>query len=120
MNSPFASFFFYATVMPKIVSWPAVTLAAIYVVLASMRRDYRIDKESTIFLIVWVVGTYLFYSTIAVKEPRHILMIGYPIVLAAVLAMDRPLRSRRWRGPILLAVSCTVSPARSGLCQYRT
>ena len=108
LSSPFASFFFYAAIMPQIVSWPAVILAMVYVTVATVRPAYRIDRESTIFLIVWVVGTYVFYSTIAVKEPRHILMIGYPIVLAAVLAVDRTLRSYRWSGPTLLALCSAV------------
>jgi len=105
VRSPLASLFYYATIMPEIVSWPALILAAAYAVLAAMWPRCRLDRDTSIFLIAWIVGTYLFYSAIALKEPRHILTIGYPIVLAAVLAIDRAFGFWRWRGIISLVVA---------------
>lgn len=104
---PLASFGYYATVLPDIVSWPVIVLALAYAGLVWRWPHYRISRDATILMIVWLAGTYLFYSTIAVKQPRHILTIGYPLVLAAVLVVERSLTRWRWRelGPLALAAT---------------
>ena len=107
-QGPFASLLYYVTVLPDILSWPVLLLAAVYAVLALVQPNYRLDRESTIFLILWLIGTYLFFSTIAIKQPRHILPIGYPIVLAAVLVVSQALGTWRWRGLVPLVIASTV------------
>lgn len=108
LPSPLALFFYYAQVLPKVVSWPVFILAATYVPLAILRPKYRLDRESTLFLCTWIIVMYGFYSSIAVKEPRLIMMIGYPIALAAIIVIDRTFSSWRWKNVIPLCFALTT------------
>ncbi len=82
---------YYARIMPSVISWPTVVFASLYVLALPFAPALRIARTDAIFLGSWLLGGYAFYSMIAVKEPRHILFIIYPLALAAVLAIDRTL-----------------------------
>jgi len=82
---------YYARIMPSVISWPVLVLACLYVLALPFTPALRLPRADTVFLGSWLLVGYAFYSMIAVKEPRHILFITYPLTLAAVLAIDRTL-----------------------------
>ena len=82
---------YYARIMPSVISWPTLALACLYVLALPLAPTLRLARADAIFLGSWLLVGYVFYSMIAVKEPRHILFITYPLALAAVLVIDRTL-----------------------------
>jgi hypothetical protein len=82
---------YYARIMPSVISWPTLALACLYVLALPFAPAIRLARADAIFLGSWLLVGYAFYSMIAVKEPRHILFITYPLALMAVLAIDRTL-----------------------------
>lgn len=99
---------YYARIMGTVISWPTLALAAIYCASLPFARGLRLPKDDAVFLLAWVIVGYVFYAMIAVKEPRHILFITYPFVLAAVLLLDRMLGPLAWRSVAPLALACGV------------
>jgi len=108
-----AAFIYYAAVLPAVLSWPTVLLACGYLILLPFIPGLRLSRADMLFLIAWVVIGYAFYSAIAVKEPRHILFITYPLPLVAVLLLDRLfMRVRwRWRSQVVMALAVGVFAA---------
>ena len=82
---------YYARIMPSVISWPVLVLACLYLLALPFTPALRLARTDTVFLGSWLLVGYAFYSIIAVKEPRHILFITYPLTFAAVLAIDRTL-----------------------------
>jgi Dolichyl-phosphate-mannose-protein mannosyltransferase len=103
-----AAFTYYAAVLPAVLSWPTVFLACAYVVLLPFIPALRLNRVEAGLLIGWVVIGYAFYSAIAVKEPRHILFITYPLPLAAMLLLDRLFARVAWRSLLMLALPIGV------------
>jgi Dolichyl-phosphate-mannose-protein mannosyltransferase len=99
-----AALLFYGKAIPQILSWPVVLLASLYAAMASWQPRYRIDRNSAVLLGIWLVLGYLFYSSIALKEQRIALAIFFPMVVAAVLVIDRSLAGHSWRGYVPLAL----------------
>ena len=94
---------YYARIMPSVISWPTLAFACLYVLALPFAPAVRLARVDTIFLGSWLLVGYAFYSMIAVKEPRHILFITYPLALAAVLAIDRTLAKITLRYAVSLA-----------------
>lgn len=99
---------YYAQIMPSVLSWPTVVLACLYVVLSFWIPAFRLARTDAIFLSAWVVIGYVFYSMIAVKEPRHILFITYPFTLAAILVLERSLAQFKFRAGLILTLASGV------------
>ena len=99
-----AAFTYYAAVLPAVLSWPTVLLACGYVAMLPFMPALRLSRAEAVFLIAWVVIGYAFYSVIALKEPRHILFITYPLPLAAVLLLDRLFVRVAWRSLLVLGL----------------
>ena len=99
---------YYARIMGSVMSWPTVILALLYCVLAPFMPWLRLPRNDAVFLLAWVIVGYVFYTMIALKEPRHILFITYPLALACVLLLDRSLRRYPWRAAAPLALACGV------------
>ena len=91
--------------MGSVISWPTLVLAAIYCAALPFAPRLRLPRADAVFLFVWTILGYVFYAMIAVKEPRHILFITFPLVLASVLVLDRLLA---WRAIVPLALACGV------------
>ena len=102
---------FYARVMPSVISWPTLVLACLYLLALPFAPAFRLPRADTAFLGSWLLFGYAFYSMIAVKEPRHILFITYPLALMAVLAIDRTLASLSHRYAISLIFAVAVLAA---------
>ncbi len=96
---------YYARIMGSVISWPTLVLAAIYCAALPFAPRLRLPRADAVFLFVWTILGYVFYAMIAVKEPRHILFITFPLVLASVLVLDRLLA---WRAIVPLALACGV------------
>ena len=100
---------YYARIMPSVISWPnsglCMPLCAGAAVCAGPTAPARGDA---IFLGSWLLVGYAFYSMIAVKEPRHILFITYPVALAAVLVIDRTLARSSLRYGVSLAFAGAI------------
>lgn len=99
---------YYARIMPSVISWPTLALACLYVLALPFAPVLRLARADAIFLGSWLLVGYVFYSMIAVKEPRHILFITYPLALAAVLAIDRTLAKVRFRYAVSLVFAVAI------------
>ena len=99
---------YYARIMPSVISWPTLALACLYVLGLPFVPGVRLARADAIFLGSWLLVGYAFYSMIAVKEPRHILFITYPLALAAVLAIDRTLAKVSFRYAVSLVFAAAI------------
>jgi hypothetical protein len=96
---------YYARILPTVFSWPTVVLACLYTITSLWMPALRPARMEAVFLVAWVVVGYVFYSMIAVKEPRHILFITYPFALAAVLLLVRLLPQVMFRSALILTLA---------------
>ncbi len=99
---------YYARIMPSVISWPTLALACLYVLTLPFAPALRLARADAIFLGSWLLVGYAFYSMIAVKEPRHILFITYPLALAAVLVIDGALARFSLRYGVSLAFAGAI------------
>jgi hypothetical protein len=87
----FHHLFWYPIILPEQLGWVLLGLCLVglsWAVFTSARR-YR-------FLLLWVVSSYLCFTLIAEKEPRHIMIWIPPFVYFAVLGIEVLLRRPRW------------------------
>ena len=107
---------YYARIMPSVISWPTLAFACLYVLALPFAPALRLPRADAIFLASWLLVGYAFYSMIAIKEPRHILFITYPVALAAVLVIDRTLArsSLRYGGSLAFAGGILASTLTTG------
>ncbi len=66
-----------------------------------MRRPAPLEPWFAWLLVGWLVFGYLFFSAIGVREPRHGMMIAFPLMVFAVLAIHRVLP--RWAAQATIA-----------------
>ena len=80
----FGAWSYYASQMPHQLGYGTVGLAVVGLVLAlSGRLKVRLEPWAWTMLVVWFAGGYVFFSAISHKEPRHDLMILFPVILLA-------------------------------------
>jgi 4-amino-4-deoxy-L-arabinose transferase-like glycosyltransferase len=103
-----AGWSYYASVIPASVTWPMLLLALGYVVAAVAWRRFRLDRTDSLFVLAWIGSGYVFYSLVAVKEPRYDLFAAYPVAVAAILLIDRALRGFAWRWAPALALASAI------------
>ena len=99
---------YYARIMPSVISWPTLALACLYVLALPFAPALRLARADAIFLGSWLLVGYAFYSMVAVKEPRHILFITYPLALAAVLLIDGTLAKISFRYAVSLVFAAAI------------
>ncbi len=99
---------YYARIMPSVISWPTLALACLYVLALPFAPALRLARADAIFLGSWLLVGYAFYSMVAVKEPRHILFITYPLALAAVLLIDGTLAKVSFRYAVSLVFAAAI------------
>jgi hypothetical protein len=104
-----AGWTYYASVLPGSVTWPVISLFLLFAAGQFWSR-FRLPLVDLVFFGAWLAAGYAFYSLVAVKEPRYDLFAVYPIVLGAVLAIDRALSQLAWRSviPLVLAAGTLV------------
>jgi 4-amino-4-deoxy-L-arabinose transferase-like glycosyltransferase len=76
---------FYLRKFPSQVGWATFLLAASAVVLGMLRKPWRLAGER--FFAGWLVVGYIFFSLIALKEPRHTVLILLPLTFFAIRAI---------------------------------
>ena len=104
----FVALSFYVVNLPAVLSWATVLLAGLYALAAVFRHNLRLPRVDAMFLLIWLVLGFAFYSLIAVKDPRHILFAVYPLVLAAVLVIDRSVANLALRRVASVALAIGV------------
>jgi hypothetical protein len=88
-RSSLAAWLFYPKLVPDYLGYVGAALGVCGLVLAIRRRTAPLDPSLALLLLGWLVFGYLFFSAIDVREPRHGIMIGFPLVVFAVLALHR-------------------------------
>jgi len=91
-----AAWLFYAEAMPQYLGYGALLLALGLsgLVLVGLRRVQPLEPWLAGLLVGWLGFGYIFFSAMGVREPRHGLMIAFPLVLFALLALHRFLPTR--------------------------
>jgi 4-amino-4-deoxy-L-arabinose transferase-like glycosyltransferase len=84
-----AAWVFYAEQLPHYLGWAGTVLAAGGAALVLRRRAAPLEPWLAWFLLAWFVFGYLFFSAIDVRETRHGLMMAFPLLIFAVLALHR-------------------------------
>ena len=86
-----AAWLFYAKAIPQYLGYVATALAVCGLALVVLRRPAPLEPWFARLLVGWLAVGYLFFSAIGVREPRHGMMIGFPLAVLAVLAIHRAL-----------------------------
>jgi len=84
-----AAWLFYAKAIPAYLGYAGTALAVCGLVLVLSGRTAPLEARVAWLLVGWLAFGYLFFSTIEVREPRHGMMIAFPLAVCAVLALDR-------------------------------
>ena len=64
-------------------------LALVYCAGAMLWKRWRLPRSALFFFAAWVLTGYLFFTLIALKEPRHSILIVFPLVFFSVVAILR-------------------------------
>lgn len=87
-----ASWLFYLEQLPAQLGWLTLILAALFLVGSLLRKSWR--GEAWSFVLLWFVSGYVFFSLIALKEPRHTVLILFPLGWFALDLLRRTLPDR--------------------------
>lgn len=98
-----AAWSFYPALLPQIVGWPVLGLAVAGFVGFAVGRIPAFKGWPAWLLVGWTVIGYVFFSAIAVREPRHLMTALPPLAVVAACALDQ-LPLRRAGGFVALAV----------------
>ena len=83
---------FYLREMPGQLGWPTFILGFSFIVGMAVRPSWRLpNRQDGLLLVGWLLIGYVFFSFIALKIPRHNLTVLLPMVLFAVLFLNRTL-----------------------------
>jgi hypothetical protein len=80
-----ASWTFYARRLPEQVGWPVLALAAAGLLYGLLRKAWR--DEGFLVCGLWLLTGYVFFSAIALKEPRHTVLILLPVEYFAIYCL---------------------------------
>jgi hypothetical protein len=92
--SSVAAWLFYAEAMPQYLGYAGLALGVAGLALVTLRRGLPLEPWLATLLVSWLGFGYVFFSAIGVREPRHGLMIGFPLVLFAIFALHQFLSAR--------------------------
>lgn len=98
---------FYAEAIPSELGYLTVVLGVLGLALIALRRAPPRENWFAAVLLGWFGFGYLFFSAIGIREPRHSLMILFPLVLGAMIALHRILPSHLAQVAALLLGGCT-------------
>jgi Dolichyl-phosphate-mannose-protein mannosyltransferase len=94
-RSSLGAWLFYANLIPHQLGFVTAALAAAGIALIAAGRLKLGPAWMLTLMAAWFTIGYLFFSSISVREPRHDLMVLFPLVLAAGLAGHRLLGQGR-------------------------
>jgi len=77
---------YYLRQLPDQVGWIPLILAAAYTVHLLLVRGLLREKRN-LFMALWFLTGYVFFSLVALKESRHTTVILFPIALFSVLVL---------------------------------
>ena len=86
------SWLFYLEQLPAQAGWEVLVPAFLYLALGAVRKELRGGPQ--LFLLLWLGWGYLFFSSIALKEPRHTVVLLLPVAFFAVAGILRLLPGR--------------------------
>ncbi len=86
------SWLFYLEQMPAQVGWAVLVPAFLYLLFVVFRKELRDTRQ--IFLLLWLGWGYFFFSSIALKEPRHTVVLLLPIAFFAIAGIMRLIPGR--------------------------
>ncbi len=92
--SSLEAWLFYPALIPQYLGWLGAALALCGLGLAALRRWAPLEPWFAGLLAGWLGFGYVFFSAIGVREPRHGLMLAFPLAMFAVLAAHRLLPRR--------------------------
>jgi len=72
---------------PHQVGWAVLTLAVVYCVGTVLWKQWRLPGPELFFFVAWLLTGYLFFTLIALKEPRHPIFLSFSLVFFSVLAI---------------------------------
>jgi hypothetical protein len=84
-----AAWLFYAQAMPQYLGYAALVLGIGGLILVTLRRTLPLEPWLAGLMVGWLGFGYIFFSAIGVREPRHGLMIAFPLVLFALVMLHR-------------------------------
>src|SRR5271157_1303663 len=62
------------------VGWAVLVLAVVYCVGAILWKEWRLPRPALFFFGAWILTGYLFFTLIALKEPRHPIFLVFSLV----------------------------------------
>ena len=96
-----AAWLFYAKTIPEYLGYVATGLAVCGMTLVLRRRTAPLEARLAWLLLGWLVFGYLLFSAIDLREPRHGMMLAFPLAVFAVLTLHRALPG--WAAPAAIA-----------------
>jgi hypothetical protein len=101
-----AAWLFYGEHIPAALGYAGALLACIGLILLLLGRTGQ-ARWFAALLIGWFVFGYVFVSMIGVREPRHGLMMLFPLILCTALALHRFLPERWAQAAMLILGAAT-------------
>lgn len=100
---------FYLEQMPKQLSYPvlAAALGGTILALAGRVRP-AMPAWFALMLTVWFVSGYVTFSLIEVREPRHDMVVLFPVVLMAAIGLESAGKRLRCGGLPALLMGCAL------------
>lgn len=84
-----AGWIYVAKQWPSQVGWVVLGLALVYCAGAMLWKRWRLPRAALFFFAAWVLVGYLFFTLIALKEPRHSILVTFPLVFFSIIAILR-------------------------------
>ncbi len=84
-----AGWLWYLRGLPSQIGWPTAALAGVGTLGAALDRRWRLPRRDVWFLALWFASGYLVFSAIDLKDLRFTMVLLFPVVVPAVLLLDR-------------------------------
>lgn len=95
---------YYLRALPGQFGWLPLGLGVVGVAASVFREWRRGASEAVRFNAIWIGAGYLFFSYIALREPRHTVVLLFPLAVFAVRGLAEIVPSR-WIGPVAIGVA---------------
>jgi len=87
----FAGWTYVGRQLPYQVGWPVLALAVVYCAGVILRKEWRLPAPALVFFAAWLLSGYIFFTLIALKEPRHSIFLVFSLAFLSILAILRVL-----------------------------